>query len=69
MTPTCSTCRFWQDLGSYSGPARGECRIKAPDLPAKIDGNGNPLTAGDPHWGVWPATYAKDFCGQFEVKA
>jgi hypothetical protein len=64
----CATCRHWQERASkYSrSGAWGDCRIAAPAR-AEVDGNGNKLTPGEPHWGVWPATMPSDGCGQHEA--
>jgi hypothetical protein len=70
-TRTCATCRHWRDSGQSVLRAAlhwGECRIDAPSLGNPIDGNGQPLTAGEPHWGVWPATAPSDFCGEHEAR-
>ena len=60
MTPTCSTCRFFQPMGPALDMAGtpdtpGECRRKAP--------------AHGPARSQWPSLWASDWCGEHQAKA
>ncbi len=70
---SCSTCRFWdctnpvdRTKADLFAPASYECRRRGPQVawhggiedPDEVDAS--------PFVGVWPSTFAHDWCGEHE---
>lgn len=64
MKCECGTCRFWK---SPAGKIN-ECRIRAPQTVAQIDGyNGDAGLCIDTRLVTrWPETHREDWCGEWE---
>lgn len=57
MTGTCSACRWWDRDAGFT---EGQCRVMGPSFAGEVD---NRTT--QPSQGVWPTTFADDWCGEF----
>lgn len=59
----CSVCRKWFKVGSNIMPSgnyeyHGQCRAHPPTIVPSVNDE----------WGIWPRTYEKQWCDEFEFR-